>query len=203
MLRKQLLEINSGNRNGSIDPATAPLITASLMSNLPLTNRLGSPVTTQGPGGTAIPANAGQPIYDHPSGLPGGLAFPALNGGIPAMADAEGAVERGAYQEQLKNALAKLLSANQQSQYELGSNGNTPEIPSGSVTSNSESSEINVKQEMDDIDVCRIDDTLEVCFLEIFLRKKHIFCFLPKAFFLKIFNMYSVEKEEEFIEKIF
>lgn len=154
MLRKQLLEINSNNRNGSLDPSTAPLITASLMSSLPLTSRLGSPSNTSTNG---QPLSAAM-LNEHTLG--NGLATPfpqlAICGG-----DVDSIPDKGAYQEQIKNALAKLLSANQQSQYDLGSNGNTPEIPSGSVTSNSESSEINVKQEMDDIDVCRIDDTLE------------------------------------------
>ena len=68
------------------------------------------------------------------------------------------------YSEQIKNALAKLLNAQNS---DLGSNGNTPEMPSGSVTSNSESSEINIKNEIDDIDVCRIDNNSEVSLLSI------------------------------------
>ena len=170
MLRKQLLEINSNNRNGSIDPAAAPLITASLMSNLPLTNRLGSPVTTTASvtstttnAPIAIGPVAGTVLGGDGSAVgTGGIAthFPILS--MPGAEPLPDGAEKAGYQEQIKNALAKLLTANQQNQYELGSTGNTPEIPSGSVTSNSESSEINVKHEMDDIDVCRIDETLEV-----------------------------------------
>ena len=43
MLRKQLLELNTNQRNGTIDQASAPLIAASIMQNMPLGNRLGSP----------------------------------------------------------------------------------------------------------------------------------------------------------------
>ena len=43
MLRKQLLELNTNQRNGTIDQASAPLITASIMQNMPLGNRIGSP----------------------------------------------------------------------------------------------------------------------------------------------------------------
>ena len=102
------------------------------------------------------------------STIPGGnrLGSPITFGGFPGAPENIEHVENeeksqtnsnSIYSEQIKTALAKLFSANQM-QYDLGSNGNTPEIPSGSVSSNSESLETHIKHEVEDIDVCRVDE---------------------------------------------